>query len=223
MSFQKDPESLDVFSEGRKRRIYVGRLTYSTEKDHYEFRYDPRYSNSKSAIPLGPELDLFKKVHVSKKKLFPSLADRIPSKSNPAYEEYCRSQGISQTEKNPIILLGTIGRRGPSTFVFEPVFSNEFSAADIILFRKQLRLSRNEFSLAFDFNEQTVHRVETNKSTDLNLIRRAEIYLSFPDVALWQLRMTGSKIHQKTLEKLLDYFEDKKRTSSSKKQFKLVE
>jgi hypothetical protein len=223
MNLQKDTEKLDVFSEGRKRRIYVGRLTYSTEKEHYEFCYDLRYSNSKKAIPLGPELDLFKKIHVSKKKLFPSLADRIPSKSNPAYEEYCRSQGISETERNPIILLGTIGRRGPSTFVFEPVFSSSFSSLDIIRFRKQLTLSRNEFSLAFDFNEQTVHRVETNKSADLNLIRRAEIYFSFPDVALWQLRMTGSRIHQKTLEKLLDHFEDKKKSASSKKHFKLVE
>lgn len=209
MRLQKDPNQLDVFSEGRKRRIYVGRLQFNSEKDLYEFRYDPRYAGSKSAIPLGPELDLFKKTHQSKKKIFPSFADRIPSRSNPAYEEYCRSQGILPSEKNPVILLGTIGRRGPSTFVFEPVFQDTFSASDIIQFRKRLGLSRNEFSLAFDFNEQTIQRVETNKSSDLNTLRRAEIYLSFPDVALWQLRISGPRIHQKALETLLDHFEEK--------------
>ena len=48
--------------------------------------------------------------------------DRIPSKENPAYPDYCKSQGISVNETNPIILLIAIGKRGPSTFIFEPVF-----------------------------------------------------------------------------------------------------
>src|SRR5271155_5807356 len=114
MQYKRNPNKLEVFSEGRKRRVYVGRLSYDSEKEVFEFRYDPKYAKLKTAIPLGPELDLFKKVQSSKKKVFPSFADRIPSKSNPAYEEYCRSQGISPSERNPIILLSTIGRRGPS-------------------------------------------------------------------------------------------------------------
>ncbi len=216
MPLQKDPNRLDVYSEGRKRRMYVGRLQFILEKDLYEFRYDPHYAGWKRAIPLGPELDLFKKIHQSKKKIFPSFADRIPSKANPAYEEYCRSQGISPSEKSPVILLGTIGRRGPSSFVFEPVLLDSFSASDIIQFRKSLGLSRNEFSLAFDFNEQTIQRLETDKSADLNTLRRAEIYLSFPEVALWQLRITGPKIHQKALEALLEHFGGKLKPPSSK-------
>src|SRR2546428_10963427 len=110
---------MDVYTEGRKRRLYVGDLSYSVEGDKYRFEYDESYLHSPSAIQLGPDLALDKKIHVSEPgKLFLSFADRLPDPSNPAYQEYCVSQGISVDEKNPIILLGTIGRRGPSTFVF---------------------------------------------------------------------------------------------------------
>ncbi|OFZ54402.1 MAG: hypothetical protein A2428_16055 [Bdellovibrionales bacterium RIFOXYC1_FULL_54_43] len=221
MNLQRDANNLDIYSEVRKRRVYVGRLSFEADNDLYIFRYDPRYAASRTAIPLGPELDLFKKAHTSKRgKLFPSLQDRIPSRENPAYVEYCRSQGISQNEKNPIILLGTIGRRGPSTFVFESVFATGFIAADIVRFRKLLNLTRHEFCMAFDFNEQTIQRIETNKSRDLNVLRRAEIYLSFPEVALWQLRLTGARVHHRALENLTDYFE--KKAIPSKEQFRLT-
>src|SRR5579872_66873 len=120
-----DEYRLKIFHEGRKRRILVGELIYDKKKDRYELIYDKNYADSKKAIPIGPDLNLFKLHHQSKKgELFPSFMDRIPDKSNPAYNDYCKAQGVSPAEKNPIILLGAIGKRGPSSFVFEPVYSS---------------------------------------------------------------------------------------------------
>lgn len=204
-----DKAKLQVFSESRKRRVLVGTLTWDNQKNLFEFRYDPKYAKSKNAIPLGKELDLFKKTHVSKGKLFPSLADRIPSKENPAYEDYCLSQGISVNEENPIILLISIGKRGPSTFIFEPVFQNSFTHEDVRKFRESLGISIHEWAAAFDFNPPTLQRLESGKKSDLGTIRRAQIYIEFPKVAMWQLELNSGKIHVETFQKLWSYFEKK--------------
>lgn len=204
-----DPHQLHVFSEGRKRRVFVGTLTWDNRKNHFTFKYDQKYSRSKSAIPVGQELHLFKKVHVAKGKLFPSFADRIPSKENPAYKDYCSSQGIPQDESNPIILLISIGKRGPSTFIFEPILLNEFTFDDVKTFRESLGVSIHEWAAAFDFNPPTLQRLESGKKTDLGTIRRAQIYIEFPQVAMWQLELTSGKIHVETFHKLWTYFETK--------------
>lgn len=208
MKPQINPNKLEVYTESRKRRIYVGELTYSPEKEQFRFKYDPKYKSSPSAIPVGPELDLFQKEHISKgRKLFPSFGDRIPSKSNPAYEEYCRSMGISPTEKNQIILLTTIGRKGPSTFVFEPVAQEEFSNFEVLRFRKELRLSRYDFAQAFGLNELTVQRIEKNQNKDSAVFRFVEVLLTFPEVALWQLERTGKKVSTDVSNRMKTYFE----------------
>jgi HipA-like protein len=212
-----DKSQLQVYAEVRKRRIFVGTLTWDKNKNIFEFRYDPRYAKSKTAIPLGIELDLFKSSHKSKEKLFPSFADRIPSKENPAYEDYCRSQGISVEESNPIILLISIGKRGPSTFVFEPVFQNDFDYRKVRAFRESLELSIHEFAAAFDFNPPTLQRLESGKKSDLGTIRRAQIYLDFPTVALWQIQMNSGKIHTNTFLKLWSHF---KAAQGSEKEIK---
>lgn len=206
-----DKSQLQVFSESRKRRVFVGTLIWDQNKNNFEFKYDLKYSKSKSAIPVGKELDLFKKSHLSKGKLFPSFADRIPSKENPAYEDYCKSQGISVDETNPIILLISIGRRGPSTFIFEPVISNNFDYKQIRQFRESLHLSIHEFAAAFDFNPPTLQRLESGKKSDPGTIKRAQIYLEFPKVAMWQLEINSGKVHTETFQKLWSYFEKKNR------------
>ena len=207
-----DPNQLQVFSESRKRRILVGALKWDSVKNQFEFKYDAKYAKSKTAIPIGKELDLFKKTHISKGKLFPSFADRIPSRENPAYEDYCRSQGISVDESNPIVLLVSIGKRGPSTFIFEPVFPNTFTYEDVRKFRESLGISIHEWAAAFDFNPPTLQRLESGKKTDLSTIRRAQIYLEFPKTALWQLEQNSGKIHADTFQKLWSYFEKKQPT-----------
>jgi HipA-like protein len=210
-----DKTKLQVFSESRKRRVPVGILTWDSSRNTFEFKYDSKYAKSKNAIPIGKELDLFKKSHLSKGKLFPSFADRIPSKENPAYEDYCISQGISVTEENPILLLISIGKRGPSTFIFEPVFNNSFSHEDIKKFRESLGISIHEWAAAFDFNPPTLQRLESGKKSDLGTIRRAQIYLEFPKVAMWQLEMNSGRIHAETFQKLWSYFEKKQKTQKA--------
>lgn len=54
-----DENRLQIFHEGRKRRVFVGELIYDKEQNKYELIYDKSYAHSKSAIPIGPELDSF--------------------------------------------------------------------------------------------------------------------------------------------------------------------
>lgn len=201
------PTQLNVFSESRKRRIFVGMLKWDNSKNTFEFKYDVKYLRSKKAIPIGKELNLFKKTHVSRGKLFPSFADRIPPKSNPAYKDYCRAQGISVDEKNPILLLISIGRKGPSTFIFEPVTQNNFTIENMKKFRKDLGISIHDMALAFELNQPTLQRLEAGKRVELGTLRRVQIYLTFPQVALWQLSLTIGYLHADTFHRLWRYFE----------------
>lgn len=205
-----DKNRLQIFHESRKRRVFVGELIYDKDKNRYELIYDKKYILSKNAISIGPELSLFKLRHQSEKgKLFPSLIDRIPDKANPAYDDYCKAQGISSNEENPIILLGSIGKRGPSSFVFEPVYNDEFNPIEITKLREKLNITQHDLSLALDIKKATLQRIEAGVSRDINTLKRIQILLEFPEVALWQLKQTGSKVHRDVLNKLLKYFESK--------------
>ncbi len=205
-----DKNHLHVFAESRKRRIFVGTLKWDDLKSQFEFKYDSKYARSKKAIPIGKELDLFKKTNISK-NLFPSFADRIPDQDNPAYEDYCLAQGISLEEKNPIILLVSIGRKGPSSFIFEPIVNNEFSTSDLKAFREQLDISIQDVALAFDMNWPTLQRLEAGKKVEMGTLRRLQIYLQFPQVALWQLSLSIGKLHSNTFNRLWQHFEGEKR------------
>jgi DNA-binding XRE family transcriptional regulator len=206
-----DEHRLFVYHEGRKRRIFVGELIYIKQKDHYEFIYDKHYVQSKHAIAVGADLDLFQMRHQSPKgKLFASFKDRIPLKENPAYVDYCKAQGISPEEKNLIILLGFIGKRGPSTFVFEPVYQTKFTRHDISQLRQQLHITQYDFALALDIPKLTLQKIEAGTSTDRNTLKRLQIYFEFPDVALWQLKQTGSKIRTEVRSELINFFMQKK-------------
>jgi len=216
MSYLTKPNEyrLKIFHESRKRRILVGELIYNKNKDKYELIYDKNYAYSKNAIPISPELDLFKLHHQSKKgEIFSAFIDRIPDKSNPAYNDYCKAQGISPAEKNPIILLGSIGKRGPSSFVFEPVYSSEFDSTNIIKLREQLQITQHDLAEALDISKTTLQRIEAGVSRDLNTLKYIQILLKFPEVALWQLKQTGNRVHKDVLIKLVKYF---KSTASSK-------
>lgn len=209
-SIKLDENRLHIFHENRKRRIFVGELIYDPKKNIYELIYDKHYAESKSAIPIGPDLNLFALRHQSKKgKLFPSFIDRIPDKSNPAYNDYCKAQGISPNEKNPIILLGAIGKRGPSSFIFEPVYYNEFDIEEIKNLRENLQITQHDIATALDINKRTLQRIEADISEDFNTLKRLQIFFQFPDVALWQLKLTGSKVHKDVLIKLIKYFKSK--------------
>jgi len=202
-----DENKLYIFHELKKRRIYVGELIYDIKHDVYKFIYDKSYLNDKNAIPIGPELTLFKDVHVSKKgQLFPVLLDRIPLKSNPAYKDYCESQGISVDEDNPIILLGNIGKRGPSSFIFESAYIADFSVLNIIKLRQALNISQSDLALSLGIKKVTLQRIESGLSHDVNTNKLLEIYFNFPEVAIWQLRQRKMWMHHTLFANLVDYF-----------------
>ena len=166
----------------------------------FQFEYENDYLKSPSAIPLGPEMPLVRRQYQSK-KLFRPFFERIPSRENPAYPEYCKAAGISADEKDPIILLAKIASRGPSSFLFKPIYHESFTKSDLKKFRKKLGLSIREFAHTFDFSHPGISRVETGKSEGGEILRRAEIYASYPEVALDQLKRRSAYLHRDKLEK----------------------
>lgn len=200
-------DKLNIFHEGRKRRVFVGELNYDKEEEIYELIYDESYAYSDTAIPVGPELNLLQLHHRSEKgKLFKSLLDRIPSKENPAYKDYCASQGISANEQNPIILLGSIGKRGPSSFIFEPVYYSAFTKENIKKLRNEIGLTQHDLAKVLDISIATLARIEAGTSHDANTIKRIEIFFKFPEVALWELKKAGGWLHSEILAKLYNHF-----------------
>lgn len=189
---KKTIEAVDVYLQKRKTREYAGRL--SRTANGFTFRYDDKYVYGQKAIPLGPDLPLSVSPHTSR-SLFPSFEDRIPSKKNPAYAEYCKNMGISPSEKDPLVLVATIGQKGPSSFVFTPVIDNQFSPEDVIDFRKELNLSIREFADIFDISFATIHRIEIGKTSGKDTLKRIEIYRNFPEVAKFEIERNGFKIN----------------------------
>jgi len=194
-------EAVDVYLEKRTSRKYVGRLTRKGRV--YIFVYDDRYLFNNRSISLGPDLPLSAKRYASK-SLFTTFEDRIPSKKNPAYEEYCNMVGIDPSETDPLVLISTLGRKGPSSFIFVPVFKSGIDYNDIIKFRKELNLSVREFAEVFDFAPATIHRIETNKTTGKDALKRLEIYYLFPEVALYEVKKNGFKISDEKYQSLIE-------------------
>jgi HipA-like protein len=185
-------QAVDVYLQKRKTREYVGQLTRVNSL--FIFTYDDTYIYKDRSIPLGPELPISKKRHTSK-ILFPSFEDRIPSKKNPAYREYCKMVGINPNEKDPLILLATLGQKGPSSFIFSPASQEGINSQDIIDYRKKLHLTIREFSELFDFSVSTIYRIENNKTTGKDALKRLELYLKFPEIALYEIKKNAFKIN----------------------------
>jgi HipA-like protein len=182
---------VDIFLEKRKTRLYVGTLIRNHGK--LVFTYDEHYFKAKNVIPLGPEFPLTQKEFISE-SLFPSLVDRIPSVQNPAYPEYCLTMGVDPKECDPIILLSTIGRKGPSSFIFYPIFERRLIAEDVIKFRESLGLTTREFSAVFEFSQSSLNALERNRILGSEILKRLEIILNFPNVALDFLLINGGHL-----------------------------
>jgi len=200
------PESVSavaVYLEKRKSRQFVGKLT--KEDEIFVFEYDKKYLYSKNIIPMGPEFPLTR-IRFESKSLFASFADRIPEKENPAYPDYCQLMDISVDENNPIILLVTIGKRGPSSFVFEPIYEDSYSSKDLSNFRKRLNLTVREFADCFSLSPSAVNRIEKGDSSGRDILKRVEIYDRFPEVALYQIAKTGGVLSRKKQQYINHYF-----------------
>lgn len=183
-----------VFLERKTDRQLVGILRKND--DTFYFEYENRYLNGKGVIPLGPEMPLTKRSFQSN-TLFIPFADRIPSRENPAYADYCRATGISLDESNPIVLLTTVARRGPSSSIFEPLFGDGFTPEDLRHFRKMLGLTVKEFGFCFGFSPAAITRIELEQSSGREILKRAEIYAKYPEVALDQIKRHGGGLHTK--------------------------
>jgi HipA-like protein len=191
-------EGVQVVLEKALSNLQAGVLTVRDGQFHFE--YDLDYLRARAAIPLGPEMPLTRRIYQSD-RLFRPFADRIPSRENPAYSEYCKSAGISEDESNPLILLSTIASRGPSSFLFKPIYDDSFTGGDLKHFRNNLGLSVREFAACFDFSPAGITRVETKTTGGRDILKRAEIYALYPEVALGQLRRRAAYLHWKKLEK----------------------
>ena len=187
-------KAVDIYLERKSTRQYVGRL--QIEKRKFVFQYDKSYLKKSNPIPLGPDLPL-QLDKLSSSNLFPSFADRIPSKKNPAYKEYCLSVGISPSEKDPLVLLSKLGQKGPSSFICTPVEDKQaFSTTDLKLFRKSLKLSIREFSDLFGVSSATIYRIENNKTSGKDTLKKLEVYYKSPQTTLAQIKITGNKINE---------------------------
>lgn len=189
--------AISVYLQKRKTREYVGKLEKKGKK--FVFSYDNNYLYKGSAISLGPDLPVGKTEFIAG-FLWESFLDRLPSKQNPAYPEYCAMVGISPSEKDPLVLLSTLGQKGPSSFIFTPIYQEDFHTEDLVKFRKKLQLSYREFSELFDFAPSTINKIEKNKGSGKDAMKRLEIYYLFPEVALYEVRKNGGKISDEKRE-----------------------
>ena len=200
-------KAVNVYLERKKTRQYAGQLT--KQKSKFVFEYDKDYRSSSYPIALGPDLPFTKRRHTSS-VLFPSFEDRIPSKRNPAYPEYCESVGISPSEKDLLVLLSTIGRRGPSSFVFTPVFEDKsFTAKDLKKFRKALKLSIRDFSKLFDISSASIYRIENNKASGKSVLKRISDYCKSPKTSLEKIKQTGFQINEGKRKFVENFFKSK--------------
>lgn len=208
---QNEIIAVDVFLERRKSRERVGRLTRARVegKPLFEFKYSEDYLLKGRGIPLGPEFPLTQ-VKFQSKKLFPSFEDRIPSRENPAYEDYCRQVGISSDETNPMVLLSTLGRKGPSSFVFEGVKQESNAAHNVAEYRQRLGLTIREFASIFGASAASIQKLEHGKSAGRELTKRLSIYMIFPEVALWEAMNNRAKIHDEKYQALMRKLKERK-------------
>ena|SRR6185437_12087890 len=192
-----------IYLDRRRSRTFVGRLERSKTSGEYGFCYSNSYRELKNALSLGPEFPLTKQKYKSK-ELFEAFRDRIPAKENPAYPEYLQKFGVSLNEKDPMVLLSTIGRAGPSSFIFEPEFSGEEDKMDFKSFRTELGLTTREFAVLFDISLATVNKIESGKIKGRDVLKRLELYLHFPKTALFEAERNIHKIHASVGERIRD-------------------
>lgn len=193
-------KGVKVYLERYTRRIPVGEL--KQENNKYVFTYYNNYLTYRYAIPVGVELPLTKRYFESA-TIFEAFWDRIPSKKNSEYAEYCNLFRISPEENNILVLLITIGSKGPSSFIFAPIWDDFHTKQDIKAFRKNLDLSTREFAAAFGITQSTIVRLENDKTSGSDILKFLEIFSKFPDAAIYYIEKYGNGLHSKTKDKLL--------------------
>lgn len=204
---------VDIFLERHQTRLYVGRLEKVPEgtgeklqektEDMFRIHYDKGYLKAKNVLSLGPELPLTRSDFFSK-ALFPSLKDRLPDPDNPAYSRYCAAANIPESTKDPLVLLATVGKRGPSSFIFEPIYQETFTYQDVDKFRKSLGLSLQDFADLFDVSLSVLQKLKAGTTTGTEVLKRLRLYIRFPEVLRYQIRRNAKYLHPLKQGRLLD-------------------
>ncbi len=191
---------VDVFLEKFKTRAHLGVL--EKRQEQFCFEYTPTYFKAKNSFPLGPEFPLMRQTFFSN-TLFPSFSDRLPDPENPAYPDYCAAVGIPITTTDPFILLTTIGKRGPSSFIFEPIYEETFTYEDCEEFRKQLGLSMQDFANLFEVSLSVLQKIKAGETTGNEVLKRLEHYVKFPDSLDFQIKRNAKWLHSKKQNDLI--------------------
>lgn len=190
-----------VFMEVYTNRIFVGTLVRN--QGIYEFTYEKSYLKYKKAIPMGLDLPLTRSFFKSE-ILFASFQERIPSKGNRVLTKYCDVFGISIHEKDPLIILSTIARKGLySCFIFSPLWKESFTVDDLRKFRKYLGLSTHDFEKAFGVAQASLVRVENGQASGSEILKKIEIFYENPEMTINYIKKYGNSLHSTKKEKLL--------------------
>jgi len=190
--------AVDVFLESRKTSEFVGKLTF--ENRNYVFEYNLQYILSSQAIELGPELPKTRR-YFKQGKLFASLEDRIPERRNPAYVDYCRVTGIDPGETNKLVLLSSIGSRGPSSFVFEAEFQ-KYTSLEAKKFRQKLGLSTRDFGHLMGVTQSSIVRLEKGQTTGREILKIIELVENCPRAFEYFFVKNKKYLHSKSQEKV---------------------
>ena len=198
--FPQNIIGVDVFLERFQTRMYVGKLEKA--KGQFHFSYGPSYLKMKNIISLGPEFPLTQQDFYSP-ELFPSFADRLPDPENPAYADYCAAAGIAVTTTDPIVLLSTIGKRGPSSFIFEPIYKDSFNFDDCEKFREKLGLSMQDFALLFEISLSILQKIKAGGTSGKEILKRLEIFMKYPEILHRQIKKNMKWLHPNKQRELM--------------------
>ncbi len=193
-------KTLNVYLEAKKKRIFVGKL--ERKKDYFQFSYDEKYYFSENPLQVGPGLGFEKAVHKSK-EMFSVFLDRIPSKKNAAYIEYCKAVGISESESDVMLLLLKLGSRGPSSFIIEEERDERFNGEGLRKFREELGISLRDFAELFDVSLSSIQRIEGGQSEGRDVLKRIEIYAKFKNVARWEVERNAQGFSDSFISEVL--------------------
>ncbi|MBY0281881.1 MAG: HipA N-terminal domain-containing protein [Alphaproteobacteria bacterium] len=197
------PENIvgvDVFLERFQTRVYAGKLEKA--KGQFHFCYDNAYLKMKNILSLGPEFPLTRQDFYSA-QLFPSFQDRLPDPDNPAYADYCAASGITVATTDPIVLLPTIGKRGPSSFIFEPIYKETFSYADCEKFREKMGLSMQDFALLFDVSLSILQKIKAGEASGKDVLKRLEVYARSFEMLLLQINRASKWLHYNKVQGMM--------------------
>jgi HipA-like protein len=178
---------LKAFCEFERKRMLVGTLT--RDAGTYTFVYSKSWLFYDGQFQLGPDLPLSEKPYRSK-KMFQAFLGRIPPRSSENYARYCEERGIKVDESDLFVLLGTIGHKGASSFVFELDDSDERQAKVLTAVAALVdEFSYDIIAAAFGITKTGLYKLLTKKVPVQNssIYSVLEICIFNIDAARWKI------------------------------------